>query len=203
MQVLFTLVFALLLAGLVRASRDRGVVDALRELLGGSRPVGRANRGGPLAPILLLPTLRGGRALGVAAAIPTESPPTEGDPMQSETDTETREHLIDLLDDFDTGMLVTRAGNGDLRSRPMHLARADEDGTLYFPTDAESVKADEIGDHPEDPGLRILKVAARRGEYWDVSGAGRVRYLWEAGKALVRGEEMEPVGAETHAKVEL
>lgn len=161
--------------------------------------------------------------------------------------TETREHLIDVLADFDTGMLVTRAGNGDLRSRPMHLARADEDGTLYFPTDAESVKADEIGGHPEvnvafqgereylslsgratlvndralidelyspawkvwfpegkdDPGLRILKVAARRGEYWDVSGTGRVRYMWEAGKALVRGEEMEPVGAETHAKVEL
>lgn len=32
LQVLFTLVFALLLAGTVRASLDRGVVDALRDL---------------------------------------------------------------------------------------------------------------------------------------------------------------------------
>lgn len=163
------------------------------------------------------------------------------------TDENTREHLIEILEEFDTGMLVTRAANGDLRSRPMHLARADEDGTLYFPTDAESAKADEIHLEPEvnvafqgekqylslsgkaslhddrklidelyspawkvwfpegkdDPDLRILKVAARRGEYWDVTGTGRVRYLWEAGKALVQGEEMESAGPETHAKVEL
>lgn len=164
-----------------------------------------------------------------------------------EREHETREHLIDLLDDFDTGMLVTRAGNGDLRARPMHLARAEEDGTLHFATDAESAKADEIHANPEvnvafqgdneylslsgraelvddrelidelyspawkvwfprgkdDPDLRILTVSARRGEYWDVSGTGRVRYLWEAGKALVRGQEMEHTGEETHAKVEL
>lgn len=36
-----------------------------------------------------------------------------------------------------------------------------------------------------------------------MSGTGRVRYLWEAGKALVRGQEMERTGEETHAKVEL
>jgi hypothetical protein len=43
----------------------------------------------------------------------------------------------------------------------------------------------------------------RRGEYWDVSGSGRVRFLYEAGKALIRGEEMGDFGKEHHAKVEL
>lgn len=163
------------------------------------------------------------------------------------TDTETREQLIDLLEDFSTGMLVTRALNGDLRSRPMQLARSDDDGTLYFAASSESAKADEIHAQPEvnvvfqgdsqylsisgkakllddralidelyaadwkiwfpegkdDPQLRILEVEPRRGEYWDVSGTGLVRFLYTAGKALVRGEEMGDFGPEHHAKVEL
>jgi general stress protein 26 len=55
----------------------------------------------------------------------------------------------------------------------------------------------------DDPELRILTLSARRGEFWDVSGSGRVRFLYEAGKALIRGEEMGDFGKEHHAKVEL
>lgn len=165
--------------------------------------------------------------------------------MKHETDT--REELIELLDDFRTGMLVTRALNGDLRSRPMQLARADDDGTLYFAASSDSAKADELTAQPEvnmvfqgddkylslsgraellndralvdelyapdwkiwfpegkdDPELRVLRVDAERGEYWDVSGTGRIRFLYEAGKALIRGEEMGDFGQEHHAKVEL
>jgi general stress protein 26 len=164
-----------------------------------------------------------------------------------QTATETRETLIDLMEDFSTGMLVTRATNGDLRSRPMQVARLEEDGTLYFAAGSESAKADEIAASPEvnmvfqggekylslsgpaemvndpaliddlykpdwkvwfpegkdDPELRILKLSTRRGEYWDVSGTGRIRFLYEAGKALIRGEEMGDFGKEHHAKVEL
>jgi len=165
--------------------------------------------------------------------------------MISETDT--HERLIDVLEDFDDAMLVTRALDGALRSRPMHVAKFEEDGTLYFATSDDSAKADEIEREPavnvvfqddrtylslsgtarlvddralveslykpawkvwfpegkDDPNLRILEVDAQRGEYWDVTGAGWVRYVYEAGKALVRGGEVEGLGAEHHAKVEL
>ena len=55
-----------------------------------------------------------------------------------------KETLIDLAKDFDNAMLVTRAKNGDLRSRPMALAKVEEDGTFYFATDDDSEKIDEI-----------------------------------------------------------
>ena len=158
-----------------------------------------------------------------------------------------RERLTDLLDDFNTGMLVTRATNGDLRARPMAVSEECEDATLYFATSAESAKADEIHLNPEvcvtfqsktrylslsgraellndralieklwapdwkiwfpegknDPELRVLKVDARRGEYWDLSGTGMLKFIWEAGKALVQGEEMSDLSEKEHAKVEL
>jgi general stress protein 26 len=155
-----------------------------------------------------------------------------------------REKLLELVEEFHSGMLTTRAINGDLRSRPMAVAKVDPDGDLYFSTDVHSAKTDEIQANPavnvsfqsnsvyvsvsgraevlndralidelwapdwkiwfpkgkDDPDIRIIKVEARRGEYWDVSGANALRFLWEAGKAIVTGEEQEDVGNE---KVEL
>lgn len=158
-----------------------------------------------------------------------------------------QETLIDLAEDFDTVMLVTRAKNGDLRSRPMALAKVEEDGTFYFATDDDSGKIEEIRaagevnlsfqggrqflsvsgrakvvegralieelwspawkvwfpEGKDDPRLCILKVEGRRGEYWDMSGTQGLSYLWEAGKALIRGERLDMDDQKVSAKAEL
>lgn len=50
----------------------------------------------------------------------------------------------DVLQHFDTAMLVTRAGDGTMRGRPMAIARSEADGDLWFFTAIESGKVDEI-----------------------------------------------------------
>ncbi len=158
-----------------------------------------------------------------------------------------KENLLDLAEDFETAMLVTRAKNGDLRSRPMRLAKVEDDGTFYLATDTESEKLEEIRIDSEvnltfqgstkflsisgrarvvydrkvveefwspawkvwfpegksDPNLCLLRVDGRRGEYWDMSGTRGIAYLWEAGKALVRGERLEMDDLSVNAKAEL
>jgi general stress protein 26 len=54
------------------------------------------------------------------------------------------EHLYDLLQDFDTAMLVTRAADGHLHARPMAVAELRADADAYFVTDIDSPKIAEI-----------------------------------------------------------
>jgi general stress protein 26 len=156
--------------------------------------------------------------------------------------------LHDLLTEFGVGMLVTRTPDGSLRGRPMALAAADPDGTLWFATDRHSGKVDEL-DHDrhvavtlqsnakfvslsgtartvddraklsqlwktewevwfpsgkDDPNIVLLRVDGTAGEYWDNSGASGLKYLIEAGKALLSGTRPD-VGDDpkVHAKVAL
>lgn len=157
-------------------------------------------------------------------------------------------HLRELVEEFGLAMLVTRAADGPLRARPMALAAADPDGTLWFATDRHSGKVDEI-EHDrhvavtmqsntrfvslsgtaetvddrerihrlwkpqwevwfpggkDDPGQTLLKVDAAAGEYWDNGGTGGLKYLLEAGKALLTGTRPD-VGDDpkVHGKVAL
>ena len=59
-----------------------------------------------------------------------------------------RAHLREVIADFDTALLVSRAPDGELRARPMALARGKDDGVLYFPTSVNSAKVDEIDANP-------------------------------------------------------
>lgn len=164
--------------------------------------------------------------------------------MATSPDTKLRE----LLDEFGVAMLVTRTADGSLRARPMALADAEPNGTLWFATDRHSGKVDEL-EHDthvavtlqsklkfvslsgnaatvddraklsqlwktewkvwfpggkDDPNIVLLKVDGTAGEYWDNSGASGVKYLIEAGKALLTGErpgvEEDP---KVHGKVKL
>lgn len=56
----------------------------------------------------------------------------------------------------------------------------------------------------DDPNIVLLKVDGTAGEYWDNSGANGVKYLIEAGKALLTGER-PAVGDDpkVHGKVAL
>lgn len=157
--------------------------------------------------------------------------------------------LHDLLNEFDVGMLVTRTPDGSLRGRPMALAAADSDGTLWFATDRHSGKVDELEQDrhvavtlqskakfvslsgtartvddraklsqlwkaewkvwfpggKDDPNVTLLRVDGTAGEYWDNSGTSGLKYLIEAGKALLSGTRPEGVDDDTnvHAKVSL
>lgn len=145
-------------------------------------------------------------------------------------------------------MLVTRNPDGSLRGRPMALAEAQPDGTLWFATDRHSGKVDElerdghvavtmqsntrfvslsgtavvVDDRAklaqlwkvewkvwfpggvDAPSLVLLRVDGTVGEYWDNSGTSGLKYLIEAGKALVAGSRPDVgEGPKVHGKVSL
>ncbi len=164
--------------------------------------------------------------------------------MATSPDTKLRE----LLDEFGVAMLITRTPDGSLRGRPMALAEAQPDGTLWFATDRHSGKVDElerdghvvvtmqsktkfvslsgkaavVDDRAklaqlwkvewkvwfpggqDDPNIALLRVDGTAGEYWDNSGTSGLKYLIEAGKALVTGSRPD-VGDDpkVHGKVNL
>ena len=58
--------------------------------------------------------------------------------------TERKEHLYDLLQDFDTAMLITRSTDGGMHARPMAVAELEGDGDALFVTRIDSPKVAEI-----------------------------------------------------------
>jgi general stress protein 26 len=62
----------------------------------------------------------------------------------SPTTSEEQERLRKLLKQFQTAMLITHAGDGQLRARPMAIAEVADDGRVWFITGTESAKAHEI-----------------------------------------------------------
>ncbi len=63
--------------------------------------------------------------------------------------TDRREHLYDLLKDFDTAMLVTRSADGHMHARPMAVAEMRPDADAYFVTGIDSPKVAEIKANPD------------------------------------------------------
>ena len=63
--------------------------------------------------------------------------------------TDTREHLFELLRDFDTTMLVTVDNDGGLHARPMAVASLEPDGDTYLVTSIESPKVAEVEHYPQ------------------------------------------------------
>jgi general stress protein 26 len=57
---------------------------------------------------------------------------------------EDAEHLYQLLEGFDTAMLVTRGADGHLHARPMAVAELRADADIYFVTSIDSPKVAEI-----------------------------------------------------------
>ncbi len=60
---------------------------------------------------------------------------------------ERKEDFIEICRDFDNAMLVTQSENEELFARPMIIAQLDNDGDLWFATDRNSGKVDEILAH--------------------------------------------------------
>ena len=56
----------------------------------------------------------------------------------------TKEHFFEILEGFDTAMLVTLGEVDRMHGRPMSVAGREDDGTLWFMTSIESPKVAEI-----------------------------------------------------------
>ncbi len=59
-------------------------------------------------------------------------------------DTDTTHHLREILESFDTAMLITRAAGEQQHARPMAVAAVEGLATLWFVTSASSPKALEV-----------------------------------------------------------
>jgi general stress protein 26 len=86
------------------------------------------------------------------------------------TDSEKRERLKELLDEFDTAMLVTRTEDGGLRSRPLSIVHNDDDQErFYFSTAIDSPKVREL---ETDPSVNVCMQDKRR--FVSVTGVARL-----------------------------
>jgi general stress protein 26 len=81
-----------------------------------------------------------------------------------------RQHLIDLVRDFDTAMLVTRGSDGTLRGRPLTMAKELDDGRVFFAIRVESLHVREL---ESDPQVAVLFQDQHR--HVSLSGTARLR----------------------------
>jgi general stress protein 26 len=78
-------------------------------------------------------------------------------------------HLLDVINNFKTAMLVTRTADGALRSRPLAVAECGSDGTIYFATSSESGKVNELEDD-----ARVNVTMQNDNQYVSLTGLGEI-----------------------------
>jgi general stress protein 26 len=101
--------------------------------------------------------------------------------MQASMSQSKREHLVTILKDFDTAMLMTRTGSGQLRARPMALAEVQSDGTVYLAAQINSEKVNELIVEPS-VGLAMqgkMKFASVSGRATVSRDRGLIERLWK------------------------
>ena len=103
--------------------------------------------------------------------------------------------LRDLMHEFHVAMLVTRSAEGQLRSRPMALADVGADGTLWFITQRDSSKVDEIA-HDTQVNVAMqstMKFVSLSGTASPVEDRAKIRQLWnESWKVWFPGGKDDP-----------
>ncbi len=81
------------------------------------------------------------------------------------------DELYDLIHGIETAMFTTRRGNGQLVSRPMATQSRIEDADLWFVTDSEAHKLDDL---MLDPHVNCAYFNNKTGEWVSVTGTARV-----------------------------
>jgi len=79
--------------------------------------------------------------------------------------------LYELIENIETAMMTTRREDGRLVSRPMATQERNPVADLWFVTDIESNKIDELVD---DPNVNLAYFDTRSYEWVSVSGTARV-----------------------------
>jgi len=93
---------------------------------------------------------------------------------------DTHSKLVDLIQDFDNAMLVTKTDDGSLDARPMAVAEATDNGELWFVSDRNSGK---IADLMLDRDVAVTmqsssKFVTLSGECRVVDDQSKVDSLW-------------------------
>jgi general stress protein 26 len=92
-----------------------------------------------------------------------------------------RDRLYEMLEGYDNVMLVTHGREGRLDARPMHVARLDDSGDLWFLTRVD----DKVSEVQANPNAQV--VAQHEKDSWlSISGTvevlddrSRVEELWQ------------------------
>jgi general stress protein 26 len=97
-----------------------------------------------------------------------------------QTDGDMERHLTEVLDSFDTAMLVTLDASGVPRARPLSIAQRESDGTLWFLT---SQQTGQVLDIRDDRRVAVVLQAPRRfaslcGAATLVDDRARIEALW-------------------------
>ena len=103
--------------------------------------------------------------------------------------------LKDLLAEFDTAMVVTKDLQGQLRARPMAIADIQPEGVLWFLTQRDSGKVDEIerDAHVCVTMQSITKFVSISGSAVGVEDRAKIAEIWnEAWKVWFPGGKSDP-----------
>lgn len=91
--------------------------------------------------------------------------------------------LTELIEDIRIAMLTTAMPDGTLRSRPMVTQQTEVDGNLWFFTQANAAKAEEI---QANPHVNVSYAAPQENRYVSVSGRAtlvrdrqKMEQLWD------------------------
>lgn len=92
-----------------------------------------------------------------------------------------REKFQDIIGDFSTAMLVTARPDGSLRGRPMNVAEVETDADLWFVSELDAAKIDEMRAHPKvavtfQDGSQYLSMT---GEAEVVKDQSKINALWK------------------------
>jgi general stress protein 26 len=85
--------------------------------------------------------------------------------------TEKLAQLHQLIDHIEVALMTTRRADGSLVSRPMATQARGKGGDLWFVTNAETAKIDEL---EHDPNVNVAYYDHRTGEFVSVSGIARL-----------------------------
>jgi len=90
------------------------------------------------------------------------------------------DELYDLIDGIETAMFVTQRDDGQLVSRPMATQKRNALADLWFVTDIESNKIDELDEHPR---INLSYFSTKSYEWVSVSGVATI----STDRATIRG----------------
>jgi general stress protein 26 len=96
------------------------------------------------------------------------------------------QHLVQVLRDFDSAILVTRTPGGALHGRPMALAQIEADGDIYF---ASSLSNEKVREIEAEPRVAVtvqgkLKFASVSGRAHITRDKALIHKLWREGWKL-------------------
>tara|TARA_R110002049_G_scaffold284989_2_gene465668 strand:- start:1101 stop:1583 length:483 start_codon:yes stop_codon:yes gene_type:complete len=90
--------------------------------------------------------------------------------------------LLNIIEDQNVAMLTTKQNDGNLKSRPMGISELNEDGSIWFFTNENSCKANEIEAHPH---VNLSITDSKNQGYVSISGKASIHHDKDKMKELM------------------